>query len=126
MPYMSARRFDADSGGARTCSREQAARMAQYASLRKDDQIVEGVLRYEGGRQRSLEFTQRSMASWINMAAMTAKLGVPALDVFYDDLGVNMSTSGTAASGRRTGRRTGSQILVAGHKLCDIHLHHQS
>ena len=96
--------------------------MAQYASLRKDDQIVDGVLRYEVGRKRSLEFTQRSMASWINVAAMTAKLGVPALNTFYEDLGMNLSVSGTAAFGRRTG----SQILAAGHKLCDLDLHKQS
>jgi hypothetical protein len=47
---------------------ERAAAVAQYTRVRKDDQIVDGVLVYEKDRQRSLEFTQaRSRALYTHL-----------------------------------------------------------
>lgn len=76
------------------CSKAEAAKVAYFSRLRLRDQIVDGVLRYEKLRERSLEFAQTTMASWLNIALMAAKLGEGAgagiaaeLDMFYEGLG---------------------------------------
>ena len=67
-------------GGSHACSAPNAAKLAYYTRIRKDDQIVDGILRYEKERRRSLEFTQQSTASWMNIAVMQEKMGLRGAD----------------------------------------------
>lgn len=82
------------SSSSAVCSKEEAAKLAHFTRLRLRDQIVDGVLRYEKRRERSLEFAQAAMASWLSIAAMVAKLGGGGaggvgeqLDMYYEGLG---------------------------------------
>jgi hypothetical protein len=53
---------------------------------------VDGVLRYERDRQRSLEFTQTCIVSWVRMAIMVSKLGVGGeFDLWTNGLGAGNS-----------------------------------
>ena len=44
--------------------------------VRQRDQIVDGVLVYERNRQRSLDFSQQCLQSWVNIAIMSERVGV--------------------------------------------------
>jgi hypothetical protein len=72
---------------------DKAAAVAWYGRLRRNDQIVDGTLRYEIPRRRSLDFTSQSVASWVNIAKMAEKLK---LDLWSDGLG-----SGHSVKARR-------------------------
>lgn len=69
------------------CSAERTAQVTQFTRLRQADQIVDGVVRYEVDRDRSLDFTQQTVASWVNIALMVGKLNVPALSMWTHGLG---------------------------------------
>lgn len=58
----------ANVGGQLTVSRRLQARQR--------DQIVDGVLVYERNRQRSLDFSQQCLQSWVNIAIMAERVGV--------------------------------------------------
>jgi hypothetical protein len=77
-------------------SAPKAAAIAQYTRLRQNDQIIDGILRYERDRQRSLEFTQVCIASWVNIAIMCSKFRTPALDMWFNGLGQGHSVKVSA------------------------------
>ena len=91
------------------CSAGKAATVINYTRLRKADQIVDGVLRYEKDRQRSLEFTQICMASWVRLALMAGKLGVPEpYNLWTNGLGLGHSIKVRGGRGVRSFTGMGS------------------
>jgi hypothetical protein len=74
------------------CSKEKVAQIINYTWERKSDQIVDGVLKYEKDRQRSLEFTQICIVSWMRIAIMASKVGAPGkYDIWTNGLGAGSS-----------------------------------